>query len=872
MVQFDTSLGSFRVTLEDAAKPITVTNFLNYVNNDRYVDSFIHRVAHNSDSGVEVIQGGGFRFTNGSTNAVQKDNAIQNEPGLSNVRGTIAMAKTSDPNSATSEWFINVTDNLSLNNPANSGGFTVFGHVLGNGMTVVDAISAAQRVNAGSPFGQLPVINYSGGNVTGNNLIFTAVEVVADVAPSMAPLADQSIAQGQTLTLDVPIQDADAPLEQLQFTLVSGPAGAAFERLSATSGRFTWTPPASTAPGGYSATVRVTDLSGKTAEQPIALTLTDSAPTGRIDDVPLTNSVSQLTLRFTESVSGVDIGDLRLTRDGGGNLLTSAQTLTTTDNIVYTLNNVGGLTDAAGVYQLSVVAGSSNILDGANHPLAADAARSWQNVGPVMQSLIGGQALSGQLAAYRIVPNITGGLTAEFLLDPQQGSVTSFRLVDPAGGTPPQANFAPDGSSGRIDYLVTAGQPVWLVVEGNHPDVALRFSNLIELNDATKRVVLHGLPGNDTMAFRIEADRLLFDFNDDLTYFFMPEAYETIVFMGGGGADSVTLSGGAGGDMADIFAGGGFLQGTIQVGSNTRNFRFEAAQTELVVVEGATGDTLTLRGSASDDLFVVRPGQFTSAAAAGLAVGRGFSTVNFIPGIGGNDRVVLYGSSGADELTVSNAGFSLSGPGYQAAIQGVGQLRAFAGDGVDQLIWNGGDDPTSVIAGPTQIQIQSGAFTGTFFGFERFTANKGTGSATVAWLDSTQAEILVADLSMTRWTGPGFDFRTNNFNTARAYSSAGSDMAIFNAPADSGAQFTNTAAVARLIGANSTTEAQGFAVVRGPAPAAPSSSAALAAIAGTSSADEATALALALRFSLAAEESAALLIDAAFDEPGDWLK
>jgi hypothetical protein len=86
------------------------------------------------------------------------------------------MAKTSNPNSATSQWFINLANNTGLDDPANSGGFTVFGRVAGNGMTVPDAIGALPRFDGGqgdpnSPFRELPVRNYAGGAVTTNNLV-----------------------------------------------------------------------------------------------------------------------------------------------------------------------------------------------------------------------------------------------------------------------------------------------------------------------------------------------------------------------------------------------------------------------------------------------------------------------------------------------------------------------------------------------------------------------------------------------------------------------------------------------------------------------------------------------------------------------------
>src|SRR5262249_33577445 len=152
----DTSLGRIDVMLFDQTSPNnvnvgqTVSNFLTYVNSGAYTNTVVHRSVRVSDAGVDVIQGGGFALNNQgflNTNHIPTNPPISDEPGISNTRGTIAMAK-SGPNTATSEWFINRIDNLALDNPAQpSGAFTVFGQVLGNGMQVVDAIAAVPTFN-----------------------------------------------------------------------------------------------------------------------------------------------------------------------------------------------------------------------------------------------------------------------------------------------------------------------------------------------------------------------------------------------------------------------------------------------------------------------------------------------------------------------------------------------------------------------------------------------------------------------------------------------------------------------------------------------------------------------------------------------------
>jgi len=175
-IRLTTDLGPIDLALFGQQKPVTVANFLNYINQGRYfkvdptngqlASSFIHRSVANF-----VIQGGGYLGTVSTTNPaiVQPTQvlafpSIANEPGISNTRGTIAMAKISgQPNSATSEWFINFADNGGPphNLDTDNGGFTVFGRVVNNSMTTVDAIAAVPRYNAGAPFDSIPLRNYS---------------------------------------------------------------------------------------------------------------------------------------------------------------------------------------------------------------------------------------------------------------------------------------------------------------------------------------------------------------------------------------------------------------------------------------------------------------------------------------------------------------------------------------------------------------------------------------------------------------------------------------------------------------------------------------------------------------------------------------
>ena len=132
-----TSKGAITLELDPTIAPITTNNFLSYVASGFYKDTLFHRVIPGF-----VIQGGG--YVSGMLKRTSSAPAIELETnkGLSNLRGTLAMARTNVPNSATSEFFINLVDNLSLDykNAANPG-YAVFGSVV-QGLDVVDAIAA----------------------------------------------------------------------------------------------------------------------------------------------------------------------------------------------------------------------------------------------------------------------------------------------------------------------------------------------------------------------------------------------------------------------------------------------------------------------------------------------------------------------------------------------------------------------------------------------------------------------------------------------------------------------------------------------------------------------------------------------------------
>lgn len=141
-VLLTTSMGEIELELDDAKAPVTVANFLGYVDAGYYNGTVFHRVIPNF-----MIQGGGF-----TADMQQKETRapIKNEAdnGLANERGSIAMARTNDPDSATSQFFINHKDNDFLNHSGSSAGYAVFGKVV-RGLDVLDKIAQVPTGNRG---------------------------------------------------------------------------------------------------------------------------------------------------------------------------------------------------------------------------------------------------------------------------------------------------------------------------------------------------------------------------------------------------------------------------------------------------------------------------------------------------------------------------------------------------------------------------------------------------------------------------------------------------------------------------------------------------------------------------------------------------
>ena len=148
-VRLATSAGDIVLELNAEKAPATTANFLQYVRDGHYNGLIFHRVINGF-----MVQGGGFK-ADMSEKPTRKPIALESGNGLSNLRGSIAMARTNDPNSATAQFFINVADNLRLDKSEGRDGYAVFGKVI-EGMDVVDKIKE-QPTRAEGMHQNLPV-------------------------------------------------------------------------------------------------------------------------------------------------------------------------------------------------------------------------------------------------------------------------------------------------------------------------------------------------------------------------------------------------------------------------------------------------------------------------------------------------------------------------------------------------------------------------------------------------------------------------------------------------------------------------------------------------------------------------------------------
>ncbi|HBM78462.1 MAG TPA: hypothetical protein DD438_10140, partial [Verrucomicrobiales bacterium] len=156
-IRFQTNLGTIDSILYPEACPAHVENLLNYINRGDYNGAIFHRSAITATSGVAVVQAGLMKLNNDeSFTRIVTDPSVVDEPALSNLTGTLAMAKTDAPDSGSSQVYFNTIDNLNLDGPQSNGGYTVFGRVTTGSLPVIADISSLPRGTYTATINSLP--------------------------------------------------------------------------------------------------------------------------------------------------------------------------------------------------------------------------------------------------------------------------------------------------------------------------------------------------------------------------------------------------------------------------------------------------------------------------------------------------------------------------------------------------------------------------------------------------------------------------------------------------------------------------------------------------------------------------------------------
>lgn len=240
IARFQSILGDFEVLLDPSAAPISVTNFASYANRGAYDTTIIHRSTTGNPFGIQIVQGGGFELVTTNLFAVPTDPPIPLEAGVANARGTLAMARTADPNSATSQWYFNITAN-----PGLDFNYAVFGRVMGTGISVVEAIGEVIVYDAsgflGPTFNELPL--FADTLQPQNLVLINSVRVDPFAITNFTRTGNTAELRWQQLSTNTPIRieratDLTGPWTAIAtnlgtgtFTDTNAPTGAAFYRL-----------------------------------------------------------------------------------------------------------------------------------------------------------------------------------------------------------------------------------------------------------------------------------------------------------------------------------------------------------------------------------------------------------------------------------------------------------------------------------------------------------------------------------------------------------------------------------------------------------------------------------------------------------------
>jgi cyclophilin family peptidyl-prolyl cis-trans isomerase len=620
LAQFDTVFGKFFVELLPTAAPNHVQNFQRYLAVNLYNNSFIHRAASfESNNATSIIQGGGYRYSDtAGVTEIPKFSAVALEYNLPNARGTLAAARSNDPNSATSEWYINTRDNSAALAPnAQSQGYTVFGRVLGSGMNVVDQIAALTRYdlrdgNAGSPFGEVPLRNVSGGGVSSANLVIVNSVRSATKLP-----------QGGASVVTFTVQNS-APgvvshtLSNSNLTLTPLAAGEATITVRATDGE--------NASAETSFVVRVTANPPTFTQQPVAQTV--AAGSTVVFNARATSTTKYQWRRNGTDIIGANSSALVLNNVTGA----SAGTYT-----VVAENAFGQTTSNPAQLAVADNAGEVGRLINLSILTAAGAGSRALTVGAVVGPIGSGNSLP--LVVRAVGPGLAAvGVTSGTLADPQMALFSSSNSETPiatndnwsADATQTAALAAAFTSVGA--FALPAGsldaaifRPTGVAAGGYTVQVSGKGSDdglvLAEIYDASAAARTAGSP------------RLI---NVSVLKVLDPGASMTAGFVIGGATARTVLIRAIGPGLANVGVTSGFLADPVLE-------LFNGASAKIAENDNWEGQNhLSIAGAAVGAFPVTNSGSLDAMMLTTLAPGNYTARVTGAGGTGGNVIVEVY--------------------------------------------------------------------------------------------------------------------------------------------------------------------------------------------------------------------------------------
>jgi hypothetical protein len=477
--------------------------------------------------------------------------------------------------------------------------------------------------------------------------------------------------------------------------------------------------------------------------------VTISGPTASISSVssPTSSAVSSLTITFNEPVFGLTLSNLRLTQGGSSaNLLTAAQTLTTTDHITWTLGNLAGLTDPThrvARFTLTLAAANSGVADLAGNPLQTSAATSFTVVAPSL-------TLQGQTLT---VPGTSGNDTFTFTAGPaEQATVNGVPVaIDPTVVSTVQ--FQGNGGS-DVAILNAAGT-------GNTATLSLGAGTL---QGSGYTVSVRGIT--------------------------------TLVVQGASSSDSATLGDSSGSNIFVSTPTYAYLKGGNVI-SEVIGFP------KTVASSTSNSDSAYLYSASGANTFVATPTYAYYVTGAILNEVVGFKAAVAIAAAGTNDSAFLYGApSNGNFIATPAYGYYVTGGILNEAV-GFKAVQALAQGGHDTATLYDGSGSNTLVATPAYAYLKGTGYFNEVVGFTGVVANAAAGSSDSAFLyDASGSNTFAGTPTYSYLTGSGYFNEAMGFRAVSVFSAKGTTDVAYLYDSPGGDTFTGQGKAATISGAS----------------------------------------------------------------------